>query len=205
LGILVLILTGLELHFPGSLPIFGFEVAVRVHNIVGFVLVFNAFLAAFYHLASGQIRQYIPEPGGFFAQAIQQTSYYLRGIFKGEPHPFEKRPERKLNPLQQMTYLIILNVLLPLQVLTGLLIWGAERWPQLSHLVGGLSFIAPLHALIAWLFVAFLIMHVYLTTTGHTPLANLKAMITGWDEVTPVKGADPTHDHPDGEEYVAKV
>ena len=30
---------------------------------------------------------------------------------------------------------------------------------------------------------AFLIAHVYLTTAGHTPMAHIKAMITGWEEV----------------------
>ena len=33
---------------------------------------------------------------------------------RGEPHPFEKQPGKRLNPLQQVTYLAILNVLLPL-------------------------------------------------------------------------------------------
>jgi thiosulfate reductase cytochrome b subunit len=28
---------------------------------------------------------------------------------------------------------------------------------------------------------AFLIGHLYLSTTGHTPLAHIKAMITGWE------------------------
>jgi hypothetical protein len=27
------------------------------------------------------------------------------------------------------------------------------------------------------------VMHVYLTTTAHTPLAGIRAMIVGWDEV----------------------
>jgi thiosulfate reductase cytochrome b subunit len=31
--------------------------------------------------------------------------------------------------------------------------------------------------------VAFIILHVYLTTTGHTPMAGIKSMIVGWDEV----------------------
>ncbi len=85
--------------------------------------------------------------------------------------------------MQQITYLIILDVLLPLQVLTGILICGAQRWPQTAQYLRGLMFVVPLHALTAWMFVAFLIMHIYLTTTGHTPLANLKAMVGGWEEV----------------------
>ena len=52
-------------------------------------------------------------------QSIEQALFYLRGIFKGAPHPFEKTPTKKLNPLQQLTYFAILNVLLPLQGLTG--------------------------------------------------------------------------------------
>ena len=94
LGILVLILTGLEIHFPNMLALLGFDTAVRIHNIVGFVLVINAFLSAFYHLASGKIRQYLPEPTDFFSKAIQQTLYYVRGIFRGDSHPFEKAPQR---------------------------------------------------------------------------------------------------------------
>ena len=29
----------------------------------------------------------------------------------------------------------------------------------------------------------FVISHIYLSTTGHTPLAHIKAMITGWEKV----------------------
>ena len=50
-------------------------------------------------------------------------------------------------------------------------------------MLGGLPFLAPFHTLIAWLFASFIVMHVYLTTTGHTPLAGIKAMMMGWDEV----------------------
>jgi thiosulfate reductase cytochrome b subunit len=121
---------------------------------------------------------------GFFGQAIQQARYYLSGIFRGEPHPFEKSPKRKLNPLQQATYLIILNLLLPLQVVTGILIWGMQRWPATSAWLGGLPTVAAVHAFGAWLFAAFLLMHVYLTTTGQTPLSNLRAMALGWERTS---------------------
>ena len=57
--------------------------------------------------------------------------------------------------------------------------WRAGNWPRLMDALGGLRSIATLHVGVAWLFVAFVIMHVYLTTTGHTPLAHIKAMIVG--------------------------
>jgi thiosulfate reductase cytochrome b subunit len=187
LAIMILLFTGLEIHVI-SLGIMDFALAVRVHNIMGFVVLANAVFAAFFHLASGEIRQFLPEPKGFFGQAFEQTRYYLSGIFRGDPHPFEKSPSRKLNPLQQLTYLGILNVLLPLQIVTGVLIWGLQRWPAIDGPLNGLTLLAPLHALGAWLFAAFLIMHVYLTTTGPTPTANLKAMMVGWETVEASQG-----------------
>ena len=182
-AIVLLLFTGLVIHKPDTFGVFSFRGVVLVHNILAAILAANALLSLFYHLTSGEIQQYIPRPRGFFDQTFTQTKYYLLGIFKGEEHPFEKTANKKLNPLQQITYVAILNVLLPLQGLTGVLIWGAQRWPGIAERLGGLPFLAPFHTLIAWLFAAFIVMHVYLTTTGHTPMANIKAMIMGWDEV----------------------
>ncbi len=181
--ILMLIFTGLIIHKPDIFGIFSFNFVVQTHNVLAFILVANAALALFYNLASGEIKQYLPEPRGFFGQAITQTQYYLGGIFKGADHPYEKSPEHKLNPLQQVTYLGLLNILLPLQIITGTMIWGAQRWPDIINMAGGLPFLAPLHTLISWMFASFIVMHVYLTTTGPTPMAGIKSMIMGWDEV----------------------
>jgi thiosulfate reductase cytochrome b subunit len=182
-AILTLVVSGVSVHFPDTLGILPFGAAVQVHNIVAFVVVINALFAAFYHLASGEIRKFLPEPRDFLGRAIVLARYYLRGIFRGEAHPFQKTPHRKLNVLQQVTYLAILNVLLPVQVVTGLGIWGAQRWPELAATLGGLTFLASLHTLAAWLFAAFLLMHVYLTTTGRTPFAYVNAMVAGWEMV----------------------
>ena len=182
-AILLLLFTGLVIHKPDTFGIFSFSYVVQVHNILGAILIINALLSLFYHLASGEIRQFLPRPRGFFDQAIEQTLFYVRGIFRQEPHPFAKTRQQKLNPLQQITYFGILNVLLPLQILTGVLMWGAQRWPDISNRLGGLPFLAPFHTLIAWLFASFIVMHVYLTTTGHKPLAGIEAMMLGWDEV----------------------
>lgn len=181
--ILILLFTGLIIHKPDKFGIFSFSYVVQVHNMMALILVANAALAAFYHLASGEIQQFLPRPHGFFDQAFLQAKYYLQGIFRGEKHPFEKTQRRKMNPLQQVTYFAILNILLPLQIITGAFMWGAQRWPEVTASLGGLLFLAPFHTLISWLFASFIVMHVYLTTTGHKPLASIKGMIMGWDEV----------------------
>ncbi len=83
-----------------------------------------------------------------------------------------------------MTYLAILNILLPAQVITGTLIWGLQKWPNLATNLGGLPVLAPIHTLLAWAFAAFIVMHVYLTTAaGETPGAGIKSMVSGWEDV----------------------
>jgi Ni/Fe-hydrogenase b-type cytochrome subunit len=190
-AIILLIFTGLIIHKPAMFGAFSFAYVVQVHNVLGFILLINAFLAVFYHVASGEIRQYIPKPSGFFSQMITQATFYVRGIFKNEEHPFEKTPDKKLNPLQQVTYFGLLNVLLPLQIITGVLIWGVQIWPDWAASLGGLPLLAPLHSLIAWLLASFIVMHMYLTTTGHTVLGGVQSMINGWDEVEVPTGHAP--------------
>jgi thiosulfate reductase cytochrome b subunit len=182
-AIVLLAVTGLIIHKPEMIGFISFRGVVLTHNIVAAILAINAALALFYNLVSGDIQRFIPQPRGFFNQSIVQVKYYVRGIFTGDDHPFEKTREKRLNPLQKITYFGILNVLLPLQGITGILIWSAQRWPKIAESIGGLQFIAPFHTLIAWLFIAFILTHVYLTTTGHQPLTGIKSMIMGWDEV----------------------
>lgn len=184
LGITILLLTGMAIHRPDLFSILSFPVMVTTHTVIAALLVFNFLLSLFWHVVSGEIQQYVPHPYGFFDQAIAQAKYYIVGIFNHERHPFEKTKERKFNPLQKITYFGLLAVLLPLQGVTGILIWGTERWPAFSEVLNGLTILAPIHTLTAWLLGAFVIGHVYLTTTaGPTPLDPIAAMITGWEDM----------------------
>jgi thiosulfate reductase cytochrome b subunit len=182
LTIILLLVTGLEIHAPDSVHLLGFSRATWVHEALALFTIANAFLSLFYHLATGAIRQFFPQPRDFFSLAIAQVAYYTRGIFSGEPHPFEHGPGQKLNVLQQVTYLGVLNLVLPLQIATGILMWKAQDWAAFVDRVGGLHVVASVHVLCAWAFGAFVVMHVYLTTTGRTPLAHMRAMVLGWEE-----------------------
>lgn len=183
LSIVILLFTGLIIHRPDIFGAFSFRGVVTVHNVLAVILVVNAVLSVFYHVATERVREYIPHPYGFFDDAIVQAKYYISGIFKHEPHPFEKRPDSRMNPIQKATYFGILNVLLPLQIGTGALMWGVQKFPQIANWFGGLPFLAPFHSLIAWTFATFIVAHVYMTTTGTTPLEATRAMITGYEEV----------------------
>ncbi|MEW6085384.1 MAG: cytochrome b/b6 domain-containing protein [Chloroflexota bacterium] len=179
-AIVILLLTGLIIHRPDMFGAFSFRGVVTIHNVLAVILVVNALLSVFYHIASGKVKEYIPRPYGFFDDAMLQAKYYLVGIFQGEPHPFEKRPNERMNPIQKATYFMILNVLLPLQIISGMLMWLVQKN---SEIAGGLPLLAPFHSLVAWMFGTFIIVHVYMTTTGATPLEAMRAMVTGYEEV----------------------
>jgi len=182
-SVILLLLTGFEIHHTGAFSLLGLANAVYLHNVLALILTVNAVLSLFYHLSTGEIRQFFRFNRLFFKESVVQLMYYVRGIFEKAPHPIAKTAQRKLNPLQQITYFVLLNVLLPFQVISGILMWAEGHWPGLFQTIGGLRYLAPLHNLGSWLVLAFLCVHLYLITTGHSPLSNLVAMITGYDDV----------------------
>ncbi len=179
---IALIATGLAIHGGEALRLLDLPTAVAVHNAFAVVLMVNGFLALFYHLTTMAIRNFIPHPHGFVQRVLEHMSYQARGIFYGESHP-PNAPGHRLNPLQQVTYLALLNVLFPLQFLTGALIWSVGHWPAVAAALHGLQVVAPLHNAGAWLFLSFFVLHVYLVTTGRTPTDHLRSMITGYQHL----------------------
>jgi len=187
-GMILLIVSGFAIHYPDRFAIFGSMAnAVAWHTWIAFGLIVNAFLGVFYHVTAEKYHHFLPHMDDFTGAALAQARFYLYGIFKGERHPLESDPRKKLNPLQKITYLALLTVLVPFQVITGVLMWGADRWPRLFERVGGFWVLGPAHTLAAYLFLAFLIGHLYLSTTGEHPLALIQAMISG----SPQSGHQP--------------
>ncbi|MGM0376996.1 MAG: cytochrome b/b6 domain-containing protein, partial [Bacteroidota bacterium] len=82
--IFFLALSGFEIH--GSFTFFGYEKAVEYHQTAAWMLLGLIALAIFWHLTTGEWRQYIPT----FSKLQAQVHYYTLGIFKGEPHPTRK-------------------------------------------------------------------------------------------------------------------
>ena len=86
----------------------------------------------------------------------------------------------KFNLLQKLTYGLVLGVLLPGMILTGLGISpGMEPLMRpMSELVGGRQSMRSLHFILAWSLFGFLILHVVLVLASH-PLRQMRDMITG--------------------------
>lgn len=173
LMIICLTVTGLEIH--GTYTLLGFQTAVDIHNFVGLSwLVLFAFFA-FWLLTTGEWKQYIPTTKKLISVAL----YYAWGIFQGKPHPVQKSPGAKHNPLQRLAYLGISAFLLPIQMVTGLLYYLYNYFPNLYPL----PVLAIVHTLVALLLINFLIIHLYMTTTGHSLFSHIAGMISGWEEI----------------------
>jgi len=185
--VIFLALTGFEIH--GSFTFFGFEQAVRYHNTAALALVLLIVFAVFWHVTTGEWRQYLPTR----AHLRAQVDYYLTGIFRNAPHPTRKTALAKLNPLQKMVYALLKVVAIPVMVTSGLL-FLFFRSPE-SHAflhLDSVGVIAVIHTAGAFFLVAFLAIHVYLITTGRTVTSNLKAMITGFEELEGEGGDRPS-------------
>jgi len=192
LFIIVLLLTGFELH--GTFVLFGYHTAFYIHNGTAWAwLILYAFII-FWMLTTGEWRQYVPT----FKKMVDVGVYYCSGIFRGEPHPVPKTARIKHNPLQRLTYLGIVVVLVPFQIITGFLFYYYSDW-GLWGFDWSLIVIAGLHIAGAFAMLAFLVVHIYMTTTGHSVFTHTKAMFTGWETVADLrqheweKKEQPTH------------
>jgi len=162
--IIGLMITGFEVH--GTYHWLGFEQASSLHKTMAWALIILWVFAIFWHLTTGQWRQYIPTGQNLMAV----VRYYTVGIFqKDVPHPYRKTVRAKHNPLQRLAYLGFKLLISPLIWVTGLLYMYYNDWPALG--IGGLqlSSVALLHTLAAF--------------TGHPWYSYLKGMITGYEEV----------------------
>ena len=175
--IIFMMLTGFEIH--GAYTVFGFEKAVGYHTIAAWSLVGLWVFAIFWHVTTGEWRQYIPTTD----KVLAIMNYYSSGIFKNEPHPFKPTSQQKHNPLQRLTYLAVLTLLSPLIWITGWLYLFYADWNAWGLSALQLEWVATGHTIGAFLMLAFLVSHLYLATTGHKLTSQVKAMITGWEEI----------------------
>jgi thiosulfate reductase cytochrome b subunit len=175
--ILILLVTGFEGH--GTISLLGFRTAVDTHNFVGLSwLILFAFFV-FWLFTTGEYKQYIPTT----RKMLAVVRYYSYGIFRGESHPVPKRRDAKHNPVQRLVYLSLAALLLPIQMASGFLYWGYNSWQAWGLGWLSLPVIGFIHMAGAFAILSFLIVHIYMITTGHTIFAHTRAMITGWEEV----------------------
>jgi thiosulfate reductase cytochrome b subunit len=177
--VLIFILLGTGFEINGAYSLLGFESAVSIHNTAGLTWLITFAFFVFWLFTTGQWKQYIPTT----RKMVAVVRYYSVGIFRGESHPVPKKKHAKHNPLQRLTYLGLAAALLPVQMLSGFLYWSYNSWEAWGLGWLTLSLLAAFHLACAFAILSFVIVHVYMTTTGHTLFAHTRAMITGWEAV----------------------
>lgn len=200
LGIVTLSMTGIQIRFPEFVNLFGsYKSAISLHNTAGIVVSISYILWLFYYLfiAGTLVKLYVPTLDDIKRGMIRQALFYFFHFFRGGPNPHHSMPDDKFNPMQKFAYLMIMLILLPLVIVSGILIMNVAPLRELIILVGGIKILVSAHYLIACCFTAFLFVHIYLATMGHTPFAHFVPMWTGWEKIEG-HGEEDGHAHEHG-------
>jgi len=184
LGFVLLILTGAQIRYVDLFNLMSFEAAVKLHNWVGFTVIANYFLWLGYYVFSDRITNYHPvlDARIFVRNFFRQVRYYGYGIFKGERSPHHVRPYDKFNPMQRLTYQLVMLVAAPISFITGVMMWDIKRFQSWIEMVGGIRMVDTLHVLMFILFVFFIFVHAYMGALGQKPSTHYKEMFTGYEE-----------------------
>lgn len=169
-SILLLILTGFQIHAPWAVKLFGTTNAARmIHFIMAFVLCFSVIGRVYYAIAAKDAKNIVYQPVQDTKKLPSMMKYYL---FMSDSHP----DYGKYNPGQKAMYTGWVFMVI-LMAITGFILYKPALFMGLANLLGGLVAIRLAHYIITWLFVLSILAHVYLDLSEGIPV--LKSMFTG--------------------------
>lgn len=172
-----------ERAFPSWITVPGYyslALARQWHFFFAWLFVINGLAYVLYTLLSGHL-----------ARDLVPDKHELQGIGTSiKDHILFKHPQgeaaKRYNVLQKLTYLIVIFVLLPMIILMGM-----AMSPMLDSAItgwvdwfGGRQSARSIHFIIAWLLVAFVLIHVFEVIVSGL-WNHLRSMITGYYEITP--------------------
>ena len=167
-----------------TLPV-GLALARDVHFDAAWLLVFNGFVYLLFGLFSGHFRRDLLPAASELAPrhlVVDVWSHLRLRRARGEA-------ARRYNVLQKLAYVIVVFVLLPVMVLSGLAMSPAvtTAMPFLFDMFGGRQSARTIHFLVTNLLVLFVLVHVIqVIITG--AFNNMRAMITGRYAIPPETG-----------------
>lgn len=183
--VVILIYSGISMQYTGKEDPFllmKFANAVKWHNVTAVILTISYIGFVTGNLFTENGRYYRIEKKNFRKDLWKQLKYYSAGMFRGEKHPFPVTPDRKFNPLQKLSYVLIMYVCLPLIIISGVGLMFPDSTIDRIFGVSGLVLTDLLHIVMAFLITVFLIIHIYTCTLGARPTSLFRGMITGFHE-----------------------
>jgi thiosulfate reductase cytochrome b subunit len=169
----------LRMVFPPSTEL---GLARGWHFLMAWVLVINAVLYVLYGFASGHfVRNFLPTRDQLRpSRVVGELRNHLR------LHRRRGEEARRYNVLQKVSYLVVVFVLVPTAVVSGLTMSKTITavFPQLFDLFGGRQSARTVHFLVTVMLVLFVLMHVFqIVVAGF--INEMRSMISGRFVVPP--------------------
>jgi Ni/Fe-hydrogenase 1 B-type cytochrome subunit len=168
LAVILLVSSGLNIRFPGLVPWGEMNSARFVHFVSMYALIFS-WLAYTVHLVFDEFRTEVVRPADIRGLPAM-IRYYL---FLSRTRPEYPR----YNPLQKLSYNIVWVMVL-IQIITGAMLYWSSETMRAADYLGGLMAIKVLHDFMTYLFISYIIVHVYLVLSSD--IRDLWAMINGY-------------------------
>jgi len=180
---LVLIITGVSMQYSSpDLPMIRFDWAVYFHNLAGVILTFGFVGFVIMNRVSGNYAYYRCKRKGCIKRLKRQFVYYTFGLFQSEDPPYPVSKKRKFNPMQKMSYLLVMYILMPLMIVTGLGLMYPEIIVEDVFGISGIHMTDLFHIVSGFVMSVFMLVHVYFCTIGKTTVSNFRSMFNGWHE-----------------------
>jgi thiosulfate reductase cytochrome b subunit len=180
--IFFLIITGIQLRVPDVTIFVHYSQAVLLHKYAGFCMAGSFIFWLGYVLGSRSFRKHYLMRARDIRGMVSQVLFYGYGVFRGAPNPFSPAPDDKFNPMQKVAYFTVMVFFTPAIVITGVLFSDILYFVSYINAIGGLRILDALHVVVAYVFVLYLMVHLYMATLGHTIFAHSKAMVVGYEE-----------------------
>lgn len=183
--IMILIITGAGMQFADAdhpLLTAGFAGSARLHDVIAIILTISYIAFVTGNIVTGNSKYYRISTKNLFSDLGKQMRYFLWGMFRKEKQPFPVTMDNKFNPLEKVSYNLIMYITLPLLILSGIIM----LFPDLTVIkvfgTGMFIFTDILHIILGFLVSVFLIIHIYCCTIGPKPGSLFRGIISGYQE-----------------------
>jgi thiosulfate reductase cytochrome b subunit len=183
--IMILIFTGAVMQFADAdhpLLTAGFAGSARLHDVAAIILTISYIIFVTGNFITGNSKYYKVSKKNLFSDLGKQMEYFLWGMFRKKKQPFPVTTDNKFNPLEKLSYRLIMYIALPLLIISGII----RLFPDLTIIkvlgTGMFIFTDMLHIILGFLVSVFLIIHIYCCTIGPKPGSLFRGIITGYRE-----------------------
>lgn len=147
-----------------------------LHFQAAWLLLFTGLLYVVYSVWTGHLwRDLVPAKG---ERSWRDLRSVMQATLRRRPH--EARDTHRYNPLQRVTYLVVIFGLIPLTIWTGLAMSPAFTavFPMSVVALGGRQTARTLHFFLSWALVLFVVVHlVMISMAGFR--SRVRSMVTG--------------------------